>query len=411
MWGVAAVAVVTGLIQAYQSEKARGANSAKLKEIERMFAQIVPPEYDISINTPPQYVTEKLQGANLDLSSITPEQFKVMGTYAPEAAQYVAEANPQLVQQTATGQEGRQSQIDSLREFKKLMSGENPELKARMQEAANASQSQAQSREQSLLQDSQRRGTLGSGVSFAAMLQGNSDSMLGGAQAGRDAAVEAYRAKLQGTQQAGTMGRQLAQDELGQQQTNADIINQFNQRTSRNYQEYLNNRQQLANQAQMFNLQNAQDIGNKNVAQGNEFAVMNQKNKNALGQQQYENARGERNYADSQAEKLAQWAAQEKARQNDLKTQTYQNSIAKANGMAGLGGQQMQQTTQNAQDRNAIIGAVGSTVAGGYANQQQTDANKANWDSYLKARYSTGNTGNSAGMWDDEMRNKYSGIS
>lgn len=397
MGAMIAVAVVTGLVQAYQSEKARGANASKMREIERLFSQIVPPEYDISINDAPEYITGQLKNADLDLSSITPEQFKVMGTYAPEAAAYVAEANPTLVQQTAVGQEGRAAQINALRDFKKIAAGNNPELKANMEAAARNAQINAQSRTESLVQDQQRRGTMGSGLGFAAMLQGNSDSMLNGAEAGRDEALEAYRSKLQGIEKSGVMGRQLAQDEFGAQQTNADIINQFNQRTSRNYQDYLNNRSQLANQAQLTNLQNSQDIANKNVNQNNDMAVRNQNNANAIKTQNYNMARDERNYGNTIAESKATWAAQEKARQNALKTQGYQDKIARANGIAGIGATQMQQTNQNAQDRNAMIGAVGSTAAGYYANQQNQDflrqqqasaqaAEDARWDKYTKAR-------------------------
>lgn len=394
---VAAISVVSGLAQAWQSEKARGANQKELDRIRKLFEELVPPEYDLSPNDPPQYITRQLQGANLDLTSITPEQFKVIGTYAPQAAEYVAETNPQLVQQTGAGAEGRQAQIDALREFRKIASGENPELKAKLERAARASQIQAQSRTQSLLQDQARRGMLGSGMGFAAMLQGNSDAMLEGSEAGRDAAIEAYRSKLAAIQQSGTMGRQLAQDELGQQQTNADIINQFNQRTSRAYQDYLNNRSNLMNQAQLENLRNSQGIANMNVEQNNKFAVQNQQNRNTLAQQQYANERDERNYQNDLAFKQADWARTEKDRQNDLKSNMYQNQLARANGMSGLASTQMQQNSQNAADRNSIINAIGSSAAGYYgqkANQDfmtkqaqlQREADAANWDKYLKAR-------------------------
>lgn len=386
---VAGIAAVSALAQAWQSEKARGANSAKLKEIERLFSQIVPPEYDLSPNDPPQYITQQLQGANLDLSSITPEQFKVMGSYAPEAAQYVAEANPTLVEQTAAGQEGRQAQIDALRAYRQIASGDNPELKAALEKAARSSQAEAQSRTESLLQDEARRGMLGSGKSFAAMLQGNSDAMLRGADAGREGALEAYRSKMAAIRDSGMMGRQLASDELAQQSTNADIINQFNQRTSKNYQDYLNNRSNLANQAQMFNLQNAQDIANRNTAQNNQFAVTNQQNRNANAQQQYLNARDERNYQNNLAQLQAQWGVDEKERQNNLKTQAYQNQLQRANGMAGIGAQAMAQNTQNAADRNAIINGLGSSLSGYFVNQQNQnflkEQNDLNRKSYVEA--------------------------
>lgn len=391
--GMIAVSVVSGLVQAWQAENARDSNSDKLKEIERMFSQLVPPQYDISPNDPPQLIAQKLQGVSIDVSSISPQQFKVMGSYAPEAAQYVAEANPTLVQQSAIGQEGRQSQIDALRQFKQIAAGDNPELQAALEKASRDAQVNAQSRTESLMQDEARRGMLGSGKSFAAMLQGNSDSMLRGAEAGRDGALEAYRSKMSAIRDSGTMGRQLASDEFGEQQTNADIINQFNQRTSRNYQEYQNNRANLSNQAQMENLRTNQDISNRNTAQGNEFAVINQRNRNANSQQEYMNQRDERNYQNDIAQSQAKWGADEKQRQNSLKSQTYNDQIQRANGMAGFANQGMQQNIQNAADRNAAVSGVGSSISGYMANQhnnnflkEQNAANQAAEDARERRR-------------------------
>src|SRR5688572_10333263 len=130
-----AVAAASAIAQAYNSEKARGANDKRLKELRRIFESIVPPDYDVSIDDPPKYIESSLQQADLDFSRITPEQFKVVGQYSPEAAQFVAEANPTLLKGSATGQQGRQAQIDALRQMQSVAKGDSPEFNIALQRA------------------------------------------------------------------------------------------------------------------------------------------------------------------------------------------------------------------------------------------------------------------------------------
>ena len=378
-----AIAAISALAQAYNSEKARGANAARLKEIQKAFDAIVPPNFDMSINTPPAQIKEALQGANLDFSRITPETYKTIGTYAPESAKFVAEAQPQLVQGTAAQKEGRGAQIEALRNMQSIAKGESPELKIRMQQAADQAQAQAQSRSQSVMQDAQRHGQGGSGLSFASMLQGSSDAMQGGAANSQAAAIAAYKDKLAAMQSSGQMGRQLSQDELSQEGANNDITNQFNQRTSRDYQNYLQQRAQTNNQAQQFNLGREQDTANRNVGVANQAQQYNLENRNRLAQQSYENTRGERNYQNDLSFRQAQWNAAEKARQNALKQQVYSNQMGQQSSRMGMGNQQMAQNTQNAQDYNQMIGGAASAGMGAYQQQQQDDR----WDKYNRSRW------------------------
>jgi hypothetical protein len=272
--------------------------------------------------------------------------------------------------------------------------GESPEFNIALQRARDSSQASAQSRTQSIIDDAQRRGMGGSGLSLAAQLQGAGDSMSQGAALSQQAAIEAYRNKLQATQQSGQMGRQLAGDEMAMESANADIINSFNQRTSRQYQDYLNQRAQMQNDAQLRNLQTQQDISNRNVSTRNEADRFNLENRNRLSQQAYQNTRDERNYQNSLAEQRANWSAAEKARQNQLKGQSYRDQMTRYGAMNGLTGLQMGQENQNAADRNAMIQGVTNAASGYFAGQSQADAQRAaqqreddRWDKYLSARY------------------------
>lgn len=389
--GIAGAGLASAIGGMITSAKARKANAAELKRLQEMWDKIVPPEYDLSPNDPPEYITEKLQGAQLDFSKLTPEEFKVVGTYSPESAKYVQEIAPTLVKGNAASKEGRAAQIDALRNFQQIAKGENPELRANMEDASRMAQQQAQSRTQSLLQDSQRRGGLNSGLSYAAMLQGNSDSMQTGAANSRAAAIEAYKSKINAIQQSGEMGRSLANDELSQEQTNAGIINDFNQRTSKNYQAYLQHREEVGNQAQLYNLQTAQSASDKNTAQNNSSDQWNLQNQNSLAQQQYGNTRDERNYQNTLAASEAQWSAAEKERQNNLKTSAFNNQTQIANGKAGIGAMAMNTNNQNAANTNQAIAGIAQVGAGALSAQQEDQR----WKDYFasQGKYATAQSG------------------
>lgn len=391
---VAAVSAISALAQAYQSEKARGANRQRLRELEESFAKIVPPDYDVSINDPPRYIEGALKGADLDFSRITPKDYETIGAYNPEAAEFVREASPQLAQMGAEGQEGRQSQLDALRQYKSIAQGQNPELQIRLQQASDRAQQEAQQRSESALLQAQRQGRGGSGLTFAAALQGSSDAMQSGAMQGQNAAIAAYQAKLDAVRNQGQMGRQLVQDDLSQQSRNADIINAFNERTSRNYQAYLNQRANMVNDAQRYNLEQRQKTADMNTRQSNEADRYNQDNRNRLAQQDYDNRRQERNYQNDLAYQKAAWGRDEKNRQNSLKSQAYNDRLNQERSRQGLGGMAMQMNTQDAADRNQMIQGVANAGNAYYTGQMQEDAqNRAQkneddrWERYMKARF------------------------
>ena len=390
---MAAISAASAAAQLYNSEKAKGANKKRLDQIKAEFEKIVPPQYDISINQGPEYVEQAMKSANIDYRNISPEQFKVIGTYAPQAAQYVAEANPQLVQGSENQKLGRGAQIDALRQIQGIAKGSNPELDIMMQRASQNSQAQAQSRQQSVMDSSARRGLTGSGMELTSQLQGGSDAMQAGAQSSQNAAIEAYKQKLAAVQSSGQMGRQLSQDELAQEGGNVDIVNSFNQRTSRAYQDFLNQKAQMQNQAQMQNLNMQQAAADKNVSANNEADVFNLQNKNRLNQNQYDNQRQERNYQNDIATQKASWAAAEKQRQNAFKGQSYNDQLSKASGMAGISRDQNTMNTQNTQDRNAAIGGLANAAGSYYQSSANADAQKAaqdredtRWDKYASAR-------------------------
>jgi hypothetical protein len=373
---VAAIAAATAIAQAWQSERARGQNQKEMERLRKAFDAIVPPEYGLSVADSNGKLQSTIPQLNLDFSTVTPEAYQVIGSYAPQVAPLIREQAPQLVTGNAATQEGRGGQLDAYRQMLAAARGNDPTLKIKLAEASARSNHEAQQRQASIMEDAQRRGHFGSGLMYMAQLQGAGDSMSRGAQSGRDAALAAYQAKMDAVRTSGSMGRELANDEYSIQAQNAAIINSFNQRTSQAAQAQMNMQNQIVNQGQMYNLDRQQDVANRNTGARNDAQRYNLENRNRLSTQNYNAQIGEREY------------------QNQLKQMAYNDRLNLERSKNGLGMQQIQMNNQNAADRNQIIQGIGNAGAGYYQNQydeerwnKEQDREDARYDKYLSSRY------------------------
>jgi hypothetical protein len=352
--GLIAVAAASSLAQLYNSERERGATKQRLAQIQKMFDEIVPPEYDISVYDDPELV-KTIPPAAFDYSRITPESFEVVGQYVPEVAEFVREVAPEVVEASAAAQEGRGAQLEALRRYRDIAAGQtDPLFQQKMQEASDRARIEAQGRIGATLQDAQRRGALDSGVQLAAQLQGGSDAMTRGALASQAAAAEAYRNQLMALDRSASLGGDIRASEMGEAARNTGIINDFNQRTSANYQNYVNQRANMANQAQVYNLDRAQSINDANVAQRNKFTVDNLNRYNQLLGQKYEMENKAR------ADKLAI-----QARKEQLMQQNYNNQMAQTGARAGVQYNINDAMNQATRDRNQAIQGLGEGIMGG----------------------------------------------
>lgn len=353
--GMAAIGAASGLIQLYNSERERGATKERLKQIEKMFNEIVPPQYDIKVWDDPELV-KTIPPAAFDMSRITPESYASVGQYIPEVAQYVQEQRPELVQATAAAQEGRAAQLDALRRYRDIAAGQaDPMYQQKMQEASDRARIEAQGRQAAILQDAQRRGGLNSGVQLAAQMQGASDSMTRGALASQAAAAEAYRNQLMALDRSAELGGNIRGSEMAETARNVGIINDFNQRTSRNYQDYLNQRSAMQNQAQRYNLDREQAIADANVLSRNKAQVDNLNRYNDLAMQRYNMQRQQRE------DKMAVQRYKE-----GLMQQNYANQRQNVADRAGVHSQMIDYMNQATRDRNQAIQGLGEGLQSGW---------------------------------------------
>ena len=109
------VQVVSGLYQAYQAERRGRADKKKMDEIEAAFDNLMPPDFDGSIMSPPEQILAAPRSPNFTTRNLTREDFQVIGQFTPEVAPYIAESRPDLVKDSAAGGEGKDGQMIALR--------------------------------------------------------------------------------------------------------------------------------------------------------------------------------------------------------------------------------------------------------------------------------------------------------
>lgn len=384
MWGVLAIAAVSAIMQHYQQEKAAGATQDRLNEIKAMFDSIVPPDLDINVYDDPK-IAQTIPAPALNVEKITPELYKSVGQYIPAVADFVKEANPQLVQATDTAKTGRAAQLDALERYKSIASGEfDPQLQQAMSEASRKGNQDAQSRTDSILQDANRRGQLGSGIMLASQQEAASQAMDRASHDSQTAAAEGYRNRLSAVDKSANLGGDIRNSEMSEQARNVGILNDFNQRTSKNYQDYLTGRADAENKARITNLNAQQQISDQNVGLQNKASQDQVERYNQGQTQQYNVAR------DNQ--KQAMTVAQQK---NALKQQMYQNLMDKARGKAGVATQGIDYINQNARDANATTQGIGNAATSAMV-----------YDSYQKNKKPAAQTA-SNGLYSDAQDDPY----
>lgn len=287
-----------------------------------------------------QALFDKMQAPDFDFSKLTPDEFQVVGTYAPDVAPYIAEVNPQLVSaETADARAGRSAQREALQRLMETSraGGMGDELlQAQMQQANLQGAQAAQQNRNAIRAQMARRGQMGSGLDYALQLAGGVQPQMQAAQSGVSQATEAYRQKLNALRGAADLGGQIRGEDVALSGQNAAIINAFNQRVAQARRQAALNQQDVGNEAQRYNLGVRQGTADKNVAQRNQYRT------------------------------------QERNRIDDLKQQQFDNQMGISRGQAGLSDQRVSDIMGAARQRNQAIQSVGDVgvMAGELWNRQ-----------------------------------------
>lgn len=305
-----------------------------------------------------QALFDKLQAPTFDPSQLTPEEFQVVGTYAPDVAPYFAEVNPQLVSaDTADARAGRGAQREALQrliETSRAGGMGDSLLQAQMQQANLQAAQAAQQNRNAIQAQMARRGQMGSGMDYALQLAGGVQPQMQAAQSGISQATEAYRQKLNALRGAADLGGTIRGEDVALSGQNAAIINAFNQRVAQARRQAALNQQDVANEAQRYNLGVRQSTADRNVAQRN------------------------------------QYQRSERDRQDELKQRAFDNTMAITRGQAGLSDQRVGDILGAARQRNQTIQSIGDVgvMAGELWNRQNIfDEDKRRRDEAYRRLY------------------------
>jgi hypothetical protein len=220
----------------------------------------------------------KVQMPNFDPSKITPEEFKVVGQYTPQVAQYVQEANPTLIKgNSADQQAAKDAQRQVLQQMiSQSKNGEDVIANIQRARAEQAASGQAASNRASLDDAMQRRGMgAGSGLQYAAALQGNAAAAQQQAASDENALMAAEQRRQQAGLNAANLGGQIFNRDNSMEQQNANTINDFNRQIANSRNQYNQYAAGVQNQGQQYNLGNAQTAADKSIQARNQAQQQN----------------------------------------------------------------------------------------------------------------------------------------
>lgn len=368
---VGAIQAATSLAQIYTAERARGAAKKDLDELEQAFKAIIPPEYDVEITDPPELIANLPPVPDYEMGDINPEVLKRVGQYVPEVSEFVAMAAPELVEDTQTGLEARDAQMDVLRELSGILeTGEDPAFDAKVQLAAQRGQEESQSRTQSILQDMARRGMLGSGLQASLQQQAASDTQANYADDMLLAAIASRDNEMQAMRDLADLGGNVRRDELALAEDRADAINRFNEQGTIDYRNYLQNRDSIRNKAQLYNLEEDQRIAEVNRADQYSADVANRDYRNRVKDRQY----GQQVEQDEIKRRVQQQAFQNKRAVEDevmrRQARSYDDQMRRVAGQQGIYRDAKDLYYGQGQDRIQAFqsaGDIASQVIGAYA--------------------------------------------
>lgn len=309
------IALATALAQYANSEQGRKMSAKERQKLKEMI--------------------DAVQKPNFDWSMFTPEQYKMVGQYTPQLTPFVEEKAPHLTQANSQdAQAGRKAQRDALNRLMELSKNGTDQL-TEMERTSALNDLDRRNRGQmgAISESFNRRGQAGGAKEMLAqMFQAQAQNETA-ADTSTKYAIEAQRRKLQALMDGAQLGGQIRREDVALEQSNNDLLNQFNQRFATRKQGWENDRANTLNDAQLKNLNLAQDISNRNVGQSNEAFKYNQGNQNTLQQKTFDN----------EMSKVKTYAGITDMARNDINA----NTAAQNQAISGLGGASQQIYSQS----------------------------------------------------------------
>jgi len=182
----------------------------------------------------------------------------------------------------------------------------------------------------------------------------SAEAMARQARESQMAAAEGYRNRMLALDKSANLGGDIRDSEMSEEARNVGILNSFNERTSRNYQDYLQQRADSLNRAKIMELERARTVADTNVQARNRAQ---EQSRDLFNEQQKINYGVKKDNRANTLEMID--------RQNRLKQQMYGNLMDKARGKAGIAQTSIDYMNKAAQDQNQAVRGVGDAATAG----------------------------------------------
>lgn len=197
------------------------------------------------------------------------EKLQAAGVLNPQMEQAITAGVSQL-SQIQPDQTGRNAQLNALQQMQQVgATGLRPEDMAALNQIRQQVAQDTEAKRQQIIQNYQQRGMGGSGAELAAQLQGSQAGSNQASQQGDQVAAQASQRALQALQASGAMGGQLQGADTALAAGKAQAADAFKQFDTQNAAARQQRNVSASNQAQLVNLNNAQNISNANAQMAN----------------------------------------------------------------------------------------------------------------------------------------------
>ena len=378
--GAASVAsLIASGLGLWQADKSRGAEQERLDKLEAGVKNILPPNYDLNMEDPPELVMEELKRPEFakELAKIqyNTDKLKLVGEYIPELTELIVEINPTVIEDSEVMKRGMEAQEQALGAYEDIADSGyegDPRIRALMARAKENYQGEAQSRADSLAQQMARRGVGGSGIELASQLASQGQAMDKIADLEMEGAGAAYQARLDALASGAELGGRMSRDDVSKQQMNAQIVNAFNKRMSQAQMDQARLDTDAKNSAQLTNLQAKQRLAEQQLDREDMLAEnkARETNRDTLRGEKQSALRYSLDLADQERLTAEEWKRYhaknaQQAQLNHLKKLQHEDEVSRYRTSAGLSAQRGAADRQATQDRNQAMasGAKAATDA------------------------------------------------
>jgi hypothetical protein len=326
---IAAVAAAGGIAQWINGKDAAKATAAERAHMEDL--------------------VNKLQTPNFDVSQITPEEYSIVQKYVPQSAKVIEQAAPEIVKMNSPeAQQAKSAESDVLQQMQELaQTGQDPMLALQQAKAQQQALETSNSQNQTMDMNAQQRGLGGSGLAMAAQLANNQNAARNMGLQDQQAVADAASRRMQAGMNASGIASNIYNQQFGQEKTNADIMNSFNNALTDRRQSVELANTGATNDASKYNTTASQNVANANTGLAN--------------QAKYDT----RDYG------------------NDMKQKNYNNEVQKTSLLTGQGAGRIGDIDKNTTRENqAISGIASGVISGIISSNDQSGKKKTNGGGY-----------------------------